>query len=127
MKINEVKSYFKNILYFFLYGRLYLYPFSYSKFVDLAIREVLKKDYVVSEESAYLIFTAKKENLELKIWSENKWYAFASNSEFRKNGILIFKEEDKRPSYEMLYKLKKLFKKYEKDKTNKIISEIRGI
>jgi len=109
MNIKRIGKTFENIKYFFLYKGCNFYPF------DRELNDIINKFFEISEEkikiyfeSHYMTFRTKK--YELRVWSENRWYAFASTIKLREDGYgIIFDRDRCRPSYKNLYFLKKIF------------------
>jgi hypothetical protein len=133
MKLTKIKNYFENIKYYFLYSTC-LQNNSYNENYDKVINEYLSKKIIKIERDGYHLILFFNNNIVMKIWASNRWYAFASNTIIARypdgyrpyrDGDVIYREENSRPSYKTLYHLKCLYLDRPLKKSNKKIKKIR--
>lgn len=101
-----------NKLHYYMNFESRHYP--YYKKLDIILVYIDNLDIVsIKNDDYYYIFTFS-DNTILNFWHTNRWFAFMSQGNITFSNGKILDWCNKAPSYEILYKVKKIILEYEK-------------
>jgi hypothetical protein len=102
-----------NIYYRFRTALFFLYPL--DRFVDRLFRNSLYSGIKELKKDTHHIEVTFNDGVTINAWNANKWYAWLSHNGFvHKEGKLIHKWNDVRPSAKTMFKLNRAMKRYDK-------------